>query len=79
MWQVRDRQCAASLGLPSRIRDEDCDIEMLDRQDFEKEENSAAPEIFGTPAPEHASYSIQMAKLAILRMFFYIDHGVCFI
>ena len=33
---VRDRQCSAALGLPTRIRDEDCDIEMLEPSDFEE-------------------------------------------
>ncbi|KAF2093361.1 hypothetical protein NA57DRAFT_48207 [Rhizodiscina lignyota] len=32
---VRERQCAAALGLPNRIRDEDCDIEVLDTYDFQ--------------------------------------------
>ena len=37
---VRDRQCSAALGLPTRIRDEDCDIEMLEPSDFEEEDYS---------------------------------------
>ncbi|KAF5239232.1 hypothetical protein FANTH_10034 [Fusarium anthophilum] len=32
---VRERQCAAALGLPNRVRDEDCDIGALNEQDFQ--------------------------------------------
>jgi len=38
---VRDRQCSVALGLPTRIRDEDCDIEMLELSDFEERDHSA--------------------------------------
>ncbi|KAF2159103.1 hypothetical protein M409DRAFT_30384 [Zasmidium cellare ATCC 36951] len=31
---IRERQNAATLGLPNRIRDEDCDVESLRREDF---------------------------------------------
>lgn len=31
---VRERQASAALGLPNRIRDEDCDVEPLDESDF---------------------------------------------
>ncbi|KAF2743361.1 hypothetical protein M011DRAFT_410769 [Sporormia fimetaria CBS 119925] len=31
---IRERQCSSSLGLPNRIRDEDCDIELLSPRDF---------------------------------------------
>ncbi|KIH95331.1 hypothetical protein SPBR_03904 [Sporothrix brasiliensis 5110] len=36
-WSIytREQQCAAALGLPSRIRDEDCDVAMLEAHDFE--------------------------------------------
>lgn len=36
-WSIytREQQCAAALGLPSRISDEDCDVAMLLPQDFE--------------------------------------------
>jgi hypothetical protein len=37
---VRDRQCSAALGLPTRIRDEDCDIEMLEPSDFEEDHSA---------------------------------------
>ncbi|CAG9984531.1 unnamed protein product, partial [Clonostachys byssicola] len=32
---IRERQCAAALGLPNRVRDEDCDVEALIEQDFQ--------------------------------------------
>lgn len=41
---VRERQCSAALGLPNRIRDEDCDIEALDASDFEYAFNPSLPE-----------------------------------
>ena len=31
---VRERQCASALGLPNRIRDDDCDVEPLSPTDF---------------------------------------------
>ncbi|CAK7236793.1 hypothetical protein SEUCBS140593_009739 [Sporothrix eucalyptigena] len=36
-WSIytREQQCAAALGLPSRISDEDCDVAPLQAQDFE--------------------------------------------
>ncbi|KAM5513380.1 cutinase transcription factor 1 alpha [Fusarium oxysporum f. sp. phaseoli] len=32
---IRERQCAAALGLPNRLRDEDCDVEPLSKDDFQ--------------------------------------------
>ena len=61
---VRDRQCSAALGLPTRIRDEDCDIEMLEPSDFE-EDHSPYPKFLGLQKREHVLFAIQMAKLAI--------------
>jgi hypothetical protein len=64
---VRDRQSAAVLGLPTRIRDEDCDIEMLEVSHFEEESHSVYPRYLGTPKKEHILYAIQMAKLDVYR------------
>ena len=61
---MRDRQCSAALGLPIRIRDEDCDIEMLDPSDFEEEDNTPYPKYLGMQKPEHVLYAIEMARLA---------------
>ena len=67
--KVRDRQSSASLGLPSRIRDEDCDVQMLSPEDLEDEEpEGSASDIFGTNEPGHILYPLEMAKLAKLRM-----------
>lgn len=67
-FQIRDQQVAAAFGLPARIRDEDCDIPMLEESDFEEEGPVGNPAIFGTPKVEHALYMIQMTRLARLRM-----------
>ncbi|KEZ44903.1 hypothetical protein SAPIO_CDS2248 [Scedosporium apiospermum] len=64
-FQVRDRQSSASLGLPSRIRDEDCDVEMLSPSDLEETEGIGS-DIFGTGEPGHVMYALEMAKLAKL-------------
>lgn len=66
-YKVRDRQCSAALGLPTRIRDEDCDIEMLELSDFEEDSHSVYPRFLGTQKKEHILYAIQMAKLAVYR------------
>ena len=63
---VRDRQCSVALGLPARIRDEDCDIEMLEPSDFEEEDHGEYPRFLGNPRKEHVLFAVQMAKLAIL-------------
>src|SRR5437868_3468417 len=67
---VRDRQCSAALGLPTRIRDEDCDLEMLEPSDFEEENLSTYPKFLGVQKREHILYGIQMARLAIYRLSF---------
>lgn len=65
--KVRDRHAAAALGRPVRIRDEDCDIEMLEEPDFEELEISGSG-LFGILTTYHISYAISMAKLAIICM-----------
>ncbi|KAH7159612.1 N-terminal binuclear Zn cluster-containing/DNA binding domain-containing protein [Dactylonectria estremocensis] len=60
---VRERQAAASLGLPSRIRDDDCDIEPLSPSDLESEvENQETT--FGSCKLEHIQYAIKMVEIA---------------
>jgi hypothetical protein len=59
---VRERQCGSALGLPNRIRDEDCDIAPLTNADF----TSA----FRQPAPAHTiqrstEYILGMTQLAV--------------
>lgn len=65
--QVRERQVAAALGLPSRIRDEDCDVEPLSATDLESEAACANNPLFGSCQPEHITYTIKMVEIARLR------------
>jgi hypothetical protein len=60
---VRDRQCAAALGLPNRIRDEDCDIEPLTPMDLENPDLSNLTN--DEPHDlENILFPIEMTKLA---------------
>ncbi|KAJ5549672.1 hypothetical protein N7461_004370 [Penicillium sp. DV-2018c] len=63
---VRDQQTSAALGLPPRIRDEDCQIADLVPADFEEGEQIAPSKIFRAPPEVHVSYVIGMAQLARL-------------
>jgi hypothetical protein len=58
---VRERQCAASLGLPHRIRDEDCDCAPLDASDFEYAFCSSTPTQL---AKSYMAYQTGMVSLA---------------
>lgn len=64
---MRERQVAAALGLPSRIRDEDCDLEQLSATDLESEALCANNPLFGSCQPEHITYTIKMVEVARLR------------
>ncbi|OQD98976.1 hypothetical protein PENVUL_c067G08684 [Penicillium vulpinum] len=63
---VRDQQTSAALGLPPRIRDEDCQIADLEAADFEDSQPTGPTEIFHTPPEVHIPYVIGMAQLAKL-------------
>lgn len=63
---VRERQSAASLGLPMRIRDEDCDIEPLTLADLQNDEDESPCTSLGSPTPEHLVYPVKMVELARL-------------
>lgn len=63
---VRERQAAVSLGLPSRIRDEDCDVEPLAVADLEEVEVEVE-KVFGSCQPQHIAYIIKMVEIASLR------------
>ncbi|CAG8417005.1 unnamed protein product [Penicillium salamii] len=63
---VRDQQTSAALGLPPRIRDEDCQIADLEPSDFEESGPIGPSEIFRAPPDVHVSYVIGMAQLARL-------------
>ncbi|EQB51989.1 hypothetical protein CGLO_08415 [Colletotrichum gloeosporioides Cg-14] len=58
---IRERQCAAALGLPNRIRDEDCDIEPLSEPDFEHAFSLSLP---APKAQEYTAYVMGMAQLS---------------
>lgn len=65
-YYIRDQQSSAALGLPSRIRDEDCDVAMLEPKDIKDEESVDDQAVFGVQRAEHIPYPIEMAKLARL-------------
>ena len=62
-WSLytRDRQCSAALGLPNRVRDEDCDSESLEMSDFD---SAFDPNISKKAAEEYATYAVGMAELS---------------
>ncbi|GKZ85126.1 hypothetical protein AnigIFM56816_010891 [Aspergillus niger] len=66
-WSLytRDQQSAAALGLPPHIRDEDCDVAMLEPEDI-REEAVGGQRHFGVQCIEDLSYPAEMAKLAKL-------------
>ncbi|RSL74788.1 hypothetical protein CEP53_000037 [Fusarium sp. AF-6] len=61
---VRERHAAASLGLPSRIRDDDCDVEPLSPADLVSDENENDEVLFGSCVPEHVKYAINMVEIS---------------
>ncbi|KAL4888910.1 Zn(II)2Cys6 transcription factor [Aspergillus ambiguus] len=64
---IRDQQSAAALGLPPRIRDEDCDVAMLQPDDIREYEGSEeGAETFDAQTTEDIFYPVEMAKLAKL-------------
>ncbi|RHZ62630.1 hypothetical protein CDV55_106004 [Aspergillus turcosus] len=66
-WSIytRDRHAAASLGRPMRIKDEDCDIEMLNEGDFLVDQNFDN-QLLGDQHDFHVMYAIEMSKLAVI-------------
>lgn len=63
---VRERQSAASLGLPMRIRDEDCDIEPLTVADLHNDGDDSPLTALGSPTAEHLIYPVKMIELCRL-------------
>ena len=59
---VRERQCGSALGLPNRIRDEDCDVEPLTTYDFEW---AYLPTTSPIDAERYKDYGVGMVQLAI--------------
>ncbi|OJJ99639.1 hypothetical protein ASPACDRAFT_43263 [Aspergillus aculeatus ATCC 16872] len=65
---TRDQQSAAALGLPPRIRDEDCDVAMLAPDDVRETEVLDDTSVFGMELVGDVEYPVEMAMLArILR------------
>ncbi|KAJ4351969.1 uncharacterized protein N0V89_007314 [Didymosphaeria variabile] len=60
---VRERQCSSALGLPNRIRDDDCDVEMLSEADFETAFDTSTS---ANSISRYMAYTIGMTQLAIL-------------
>ncbi|PSN72487.1 hypothetical protein BS50DRAFT_545068 [Corynespora cassiicola Philippines] len=58
---IRERQCSAALGLPNRIRDEDCDVEPLAASDFQYAFNPLTPT---SKVDTYAAYMMGMLHLA---------------
>ncbi|KAE8148346.1 Zn(II)2Cys6 transcription factor [Aspergillus avenaceus] len=65
---IRDQQSAAALGLPPRIRDDDCDVPMLEPKDIREDdfEENVEKEVFGVQVEEDIVYPVEMTKLARL-------------
>ncbi|KAI8665218.1 Zn(2)-C6 fungal-type domain-containing protein [Fusarium sp. Ph1] len=61
---VRERQAAASLGLPSRIRDDDCDVEPLSPEDLVSDFEGGEDAMFGSCTPEHVKYAVNMVEIS---------------
>ncbi|KAE8394486.1 fungal-specific transcription factor domain-containing protein [Aspergillus alliaceus] len=64
---VRDQQSAAALGLPPRIRDEDCDVAMLVPSDIREGETVDDVCVFGVQKDEDVVYPTEMVKLARIQ------------
>ncbi|KAB8206026.1 fungal-specific transcription factor domain-containing protein [Aspergillus parasiticus] len=65
---IRDQQSAAALGLPPRIRDEDCDVTMLEPSDIREDEAVDDAHVFGAQRDEDIVYPAEMAKLARISL-----------
>ncbi|XPS91842.1 hypothetical protein M3J09_001251 [Ascochyta lentis] len=59
---VRERQCGSALGLPNRIRDEDCDVEPLSTSDFEW---AYLPTTSPIDMERFKDYGVGMVQLAV--------------
>ncbi|KAL2678869.1 hypothetical protein Neosp_009621 [[Neocosmospora] mangrovei] len=66
---VRERQAAASLGLPSRIRDDDCDVEPLSPADLVSDLDENEDVMFGSCTPDHVKYAVNMVEISRIREF----------
>ncbi|KAI1033580.1 hypothetical protein LB505_012968 [Fusarium chuoi] len=69
---TRDRHTAACLGKPCRIRDEDCDIEPLTKEDFYFDDDHNDP-LITRQEEHHTALAIEMTKAAEIREFISTD------
>ncbi|KAE8421298.1 hypothetical protein BDV36DRAFT_280850 [Aspergillus pseudocaelatus] len=67
-WAIytRDRHTSAAFGRPCRIRDEDCDVEALDEDDF-KFDNDYDQTLIPVQTDFHISYALEMIRLATIQ------------
>lgn len=62
---TEDKHAATALGRPVHIRRVDCDVELLDRADFEEQQVSR-PDIFGAPEPVDGLYVMALVELSFI-------------
>ncbi|KAB8271054.1 hypothetical protein BDV30DRAFT_228412 [Aspergillus minisclerotigenes] len=67
-WTIytRDRHTSAAFGRPCRIRDEDCDVEALDEDDF-KFDNDYDQTLIPAQTDYHVAYALEMTRLASIQ------------
>ncbi|KAB8222990.1 hypothetical protein BDV33DRAFT_189169 [Aspergillus novoparasiticus] len=67
-WTIytRDRHTSAAFGRPCRIRDEDCDVEALDEDDF-KFDNDYDQTLIPAQTDFHIAYALEMTRLATIQ------------
>ncbi|KAL7769987.1 hypothetical protein ACKLNR_001371 [Fusarium oxysporum f. sp. zingiberi] len=68
---VRDRHAAAALGRPCRIRDEDCDIELLNENDLHVDYVDEG-ELLPLQDPYHVVYFLEITRVSVIRA---MDHS----
>ncbi|KAK5556571.1 hypothetical protein LTR46_005083 [Exophiala xenobiotica] len=66
-WSLfaEDKHAATALGRPVHIRRVDCDVEVLDRADFD-EQPVSRPDIFGIPEPVDGLYVMALVELSFI-------------
>ncbi len=66
-WSLfaEDKHAATALGRPVHIRRVDCDVEVLNRADFE-EQSVSRPDIFGIPEPVDGLYVMALVELSFI-------------
>lgn len=63
---MRDRHLSLAFGKPCSIRDEDCDVEPLSKEDFTVDLDYAET-LIPLQTAHHVSYVLEMSKLAVVR------------